>query len=69
MFYIFISTGTKTFNMVAVQNIRYLFMYYQQQCNNYVARKHIVAITLKLQKHKATQFFKTTQSLTKYICF
>ena len=55
--------------MVAVQNISYLFMYYQQQRNNYVAGKRIVAITLKLQKHKATQFFKTTQSLTKYICF
>ena len=49
-----IKTSAKTFNMVAVRNMKYLFMFYRRQHNNYVARKRIIlaAIILKLQKHK-----------------
>ena len=40
--------------MVAVRNIKYLFMLYRQQRNNYVARKRriLAAVILKLQKRK-----------------
>ena len=49
--------------MVAVRNMKYLFMLYRQQRNNYVARKRriLAAIILKLQKPKQHSF-KATQS-------
>ena len=47
--------------MVAVRNMKYLFMLYRQQCNNYVARKRriLAAIMLKLQKRKQHSFKAT----------
>ena len=55
LFYTFsLKTSAKTFNMVAIRNMKYLFMIYRRRCNNYVTRKRriLATIILKLQKHK-----------------
>ena len=53
--------------MVAVRNMKYLFMLYRQQRNNYVARKRriLAAIILKLQKRK--QHFLKLLNLIKHM--
>ena len=54
-FYTFsLKTSAKTFNLLALRNMKYLFMLYRRQRNNYIARKRriLAAIILKLQKRK-----------------
>ena len=52
--------------MVAVQNIKYLFMLYRQQRNNFTVRKRriLAAITLKLEKRE--QLFLKLPNLLKH---
>ena len=52
--------------MVAVQNIKYLFMLYRQQRNNFTVRKRriLAAITLKLDKRE--QLFLKLPNLLKH---
>ena len=66
-FYTFsLKTSAKTFNLLALRNMKYLFILYRRQRNNYIARKRriLAAIILKLQKRK--RFFLKLLNLIKH---